>query len=51
MSVQLTTFDKLHEEVNAEIILIHVVHTNNEWMIDAIEDIFLKFQAIEKVLL
>jgi len=51
MSVQLTAFNKLHEEVNAEIILINIVHTYNERMIDTIEDVFLKLQAIEEVLL
>ncbi len=41
MSVQLPALDKFHEEVNAEIILIHIVHAYNERVIDAIEDVFL----------
>jgi len=43
MSVQFTSFDKRHEEVNAEVILVNVVHAHNEGMLDTIEDIFLKF--------
>ena len=43
MSVQFTTFDESHEEVNAEVILVNVVHAHNEGMLDTIEDIFLKF--------
>ena len=43
MSVQFTSFDESHEEVNAEVILVNVVHAHNEGMLDTIEDIFLKF--------
>lgn len=50
MAEQFSTFDEVHQEIDSKIILENVVHADNEWMLDIVEDVFLKLQAVKKVL-
>jgi hypothetical protein len=36
-----------HEEVNSVLILENVVHADNEWMLNVVEDIFFEFDVVE----
>ena len=50
MPEKFTSFDKVHDEVYSEIVLEDEVHAHNEWMLNVVEDILLKLETIEKVL-
>jgi len=44
MDKELSTFYKLHDEINSELILKDIVHANNKRMIDAIKDFLFHLQ-------
>lgn len=51
MSVKLTTLDKVHKEVNSEIVLEDVIHTDDERMLYSIKNVLLKLKTIEEILI
>ena len=46
MSEELTTFDEVHKEENSDRVLENVLHADDEWVINIVEDIFLKLKRI-----
>lgn len=51
MSKQLSSFDKVHEEENSKLILEHVVHGNDEWVLNVVENFFFKLERCKRVIL
>ena len=51
MTEELATFDELHEEVDAELVLEHELHINQERVVDGVEDIFLKLDVLHLLVL
>jgi len=50
VSVQLAALDKVHYEVDAEFILKYVVHADNKWVLNAVQNILFKLEAFKEVL-
>merc|ERR1712226_1700243 len=46
MSEKLTTFNEIHNEENSKLVLENIVHTNNEWVANCIENFLFKLQRI-----
>jgi len=44
MSEQLASLDEVHDEEDSELVLEHVIHGDNEWMLDVVEDLLLQFK-------
>lgn len=51
VSEQLTTLDKLHEEVNSELILEDELHVDQEGMLDRIQNIFFQLDVFHLLIL
>lgn len=51
VSEQLTTLDKLHEEVNSELILEDELHVNKEGVLNGIQNIFLQLDVLHLLIL
>lgn len=47
MAEQLSSFNEFHKEINAKLVLEHVVHVYYEWMIDIVEDILFQFDILK----
>jgi hypothetical protein len=43
---QLTSFDKVHQEVNSVIVLEHILHIYQKWVVDRVKNIFFKLYII-----
>lgn len=50
MTEEFATSDEVHEEIDTEVVLIDIVHAHNEGVLDSVEDVFLKLEALEEVL-
>lgn len=48
---ELATLDKVHDEINSIGLLEHVVHSDDEWMVDLKQDQFLDFKRVYGVML
>lgn len=46
MTEELATFDKFHQEVDAVLVLEHVLHVNQERMVNLAEDVLLKLDVL-----
>jgi len=44
MAEKLTALNEIHNEENSELILENIVHTDNEWMADVVQDLLFEFQ-------
>ena len=44
---KLTTLNEFHEEVDALLVLEHELHVHEEWVVNRVEDIFLKADVLE----
>jgi len=51
MSKQLTTFNKVHEEENSELILENVIHRYDKWMFNIVKNFFLQFKGSKWIIL
>jgi hypothetical protein len=51
VSKELTPLDKLHQEVNAELILKHELHIDEEWMLYRKEDLLFQFDIVDLIVL
>ncbi len=46
MSEELTSLDKLHEKVDAELVLEYIIHAHNERMLNRVQDVLLQFDVL-----
>jgi hypothetical protein len=51
MAEELSTLDELHEEIDSVIVLEDVLHINEERVVDGVEDVLLKFNVFELIML
>lgn len=45
MPKQLASFDKFHQKINSVFVLEHVLHVDNEWVLDCEQDILLQLDV------
>ena len=46
MSEQLTSLDEVHQEVNSVVVLEHILHVDQEGMVNSVKNIFLKLDVL-----
>ena len=46
MAEQLTTLHKLHEEVDAELVLEDILHVHQEWVVDLSQNVFFELDVL-----
>lgn len=51
VSKELTTLDKLHQEVNPVLVLEDVLHVDKEGVIDSVQNIFFKLDVVHLLIL
>ena len=51
MAEELSTLDELHEEIDSVLVLEDVLHINEEGVVDGVEDVLLKFNVFELIML
>lgn len=51
MAEKLSSLDEFHEEVDAMLVLEDILHIDKEGMVDGVEDIFLKSDVLQLVVL
>jgi hypothetical protein len=51
VTIELSTLNELHDEVDSEFILEYIVHAHDEGMLHSVEDVLLKFQRLKEVLI
>ena len=49
MTEQFSTFDEIHQKIYSEIVLENKVHADYEWVLNTIQDVLFKLQAIKEV--
>ena len=47
MSVELTSLDESHQEVDSKVVLVNVVHTHYERVVYTAKDVLFKFQGVK----
>jgi len=51
MSEKLTTLNEIHEEINSISITENIIHTNDEWMIDFVKNLFFELKGVHRLVL
>lgn len=51
MPEQLPSLDELHNEVYAEIILEHILHVHDKWVVNRVQDILLKLDVFKLLII
>ena len=46
MSEELSALNEVHEEEYPQVVLKHIVHAHDEWMLDRVQNLLLKFQRV-----
>lgn len=44
MSEELTAFNEVHDKEYSKLVLEHVIHADDEWVIDGVKDLFLQLK-------
>lgn len=50
MTEELTSLNEVHQEVNSEVVLEHIIHAHDEWVLHVVKNVLFKLKTIKEVL-